>query len=197
MNLGVKAVFGSKGGECAAHPVDWPVSRLWAQPRISWLSSAVAERRGASAQAQGVQEAQGAGSQGAPSARHFATDHLLVRRTVLALATPVFYCSGCLPTIRRRRFTCSTARLYCLVCLQGLVTGDTYKEDVYPANHVPELLGHASACALEAKMAIWRVWGCLCPCYIVLTWSQLWQIPLLRLLASNYPFAPVLSVSFG
>lgn len=31
---------------CASHPVDWPASRLWAQPRLSWLSSAMAERRG-------------------------------------------------------------------------------------------------------------------------------------------------------
>ena len=32
----VKAVFGLKGSESAAHPVDWPVSSLWAQPGLSW-----------------------------------------------------------------------------------------------------------------------------------------------------------------
>ena len=30
---------------CVSHPVDWPASRLWAQPRLSWLSFAMAERR--------------------------------------------------------------------------------------------------------------------------------------------------------
>ena len=43
MNLGVKAVFGLKGSECAAHPVDWPASSLNDRTGLLWADFLSAE----------------------------------------------------------------------------------------------------------------------------------------------------------